>query len=175
MPPDLVARVHVEGTITQQLCEMLAAGVVHHRRMTSLADPAVHAPSSRERARALILWLLPLTVLGALIASLLLRARMEPAGDGTTEDREFIGRAIRGEEARFRREALKKFPGDTWSQGDDFSHQERSFVDRHTGRFGMRAGAVLDAIDRDVRAYPDLLPEHARGRVPPCMPRPFYQ
>src|SRR5262245_49291555 len=67
MPPDLVARVHVAGTVAQQLCEMLAAGVVHHRRMTSLADPAVHAPSAptpaRERARALTLWLLPLALL----------------------------------------------------------------------------------------------------------------
>ncbi|HEX6242917.1 MAG TPA: hypothetical protein VFZ61_18515 [Polyangiales bacterium] len=135
--------------------------------MSSLATPAIRS----ERTRALTLWLLPLALLGALIASLLLREQMQPAGSGSAEELARIARNLRGEEAHLRREALKKFPGDPWSQGDDFSARERDFVNREAQELGIRHGAVLDAIDRDVRAFPG----HERGSVPPCMPRPFYQ
>ena len=83
-----------------------------------------------------------------------------------------IGEAVRLAEPGFRRHALERFPGDTWSQGDDFSNQERSFVWREARAREVRVGSVLEAIDRDVRAHPGEGGE--RGRVPPCMPRPYY-
>lgn len=100
---------------------------------------------------------------------------MTPGRSASAADRAYIGRAIRREEAGYRREALKKFPGDPWSQGDDFGQRERTFVNKHAKQRGLRPGAVLEAIDHDVRTFPDAFPGQSRGDVPPCMPRPFYQ
>ena len=70
-----------------------------------------------------------------------------------------------------RRKALQSFPGSLWSEGDDFANSERDLVRRLSRERGVRIGAVLDAIDQDVKAYPE---DGRRGFVPICMPRPFY-
>lgn len=125
----------------------------------------------RSPLRAASLWLVPLAVLGLLLLHILSTPRLVARGSGTPFARAAIGHAIRREETGYRRKALEHFPGDTWSQGDDFSHQERDFVRSSAAAHDMRPGAVLDAIDQDVKAAPSP----ARGAVPPCMPRPFYQ
>lgn len=128
-------------------------------------------PVASASRRAQAQWLVPLALLALLIGNLALTPPLTPGSAGTREERAEVGREIRRAEARFRRKSLKKFPGDTWSQGDDFGRQERAFVNSQATATGMRPGAVLEAIDRDVKAFPG----GERGRVPPCMPRPFYQ
>lgn len=105
-------------------------------------------------------------------AYLALATRLSPLPAPDAAQAERIGRELRVQEAGFREEALRKFPGDPWSQGDHFGSLERGFVRGVAARDQLRPGAVLEAIDRDVRAFPDAAPQ--RGWVPLCRPRPFY-
>jgi hypothetical protein len=64
------------------------------------------------------------------------------------------------------------FPGDRWSQDDDFHNHERRLVHHLAARHGLDRAAVLAILDADLRS----------GRVPgrlsgaaPCKPRPFYE
>lgn len=118
------------------------------------------------------LWILPCVGSSAVVAYLALNPPLAPlpAADATLGAQ--IGRGLRASEASFRQQALKKFPGDPWSQNDHFGTLERDFVRAAAARHQLRPGSVLEAIDRDVRAAPDAAPQ--RGWVPPCMPRPFY-
>jgi len=119
------------------------------------------------------LWILPVVCGSALTAYLALKTPLAPLSAADAARSERIGRALRAKEPDLRRRALKKFPGDPWSQGDHFGALERDFVRAAAKRERVRPGSVLEAIDRDVRAAPDAVPE--RGRVPACMPRPFYE
>jgi hypothetical protein len=114
---------------------------------------------------------LPFVCCSVPIAYLALAPRLPPLPAPDAAEAERIARQLRAKEAGFRRAALRKFPGDPWSQGDHFGALERGFV-RDVARGEVRPGAVLEAIDRDVRAAPDAAPQ--RGWVPPCRPRPFY-
>lgn len=99
-----------------------------------------------------------------------------PRGAGSAALHARAARTVRAREPAMRRQALERFPADPWSQGDDFANAERRLVRRLSVRFDMRPGAVLEAIDADVKANPDA-PEMSgfeRGEVPPCMPRVFY-
>ncbi len=120
-------------------------------------------------ARAL--WLVPCFCLGAVIADVASRTPLPPLGPGTPASRERVALIVRMREADMRREALERFPGDPWSQGDHFGSQESKLVRRLASEEGLRPGAVLDAIDRDLKAFPG---GGERGWVPACMPRAFY-
>jgi hypothetical protein len=124
------------------------------------------------KTRSWALWLLPFVCCSGSIAYLALTPSLAelPAPDAARGEE--IGRALRGNEAWFRQEALRRFPGDPWSQGDHFGRLEADFVRAIAAGENLRPGAVLEAIDRDVRAAPYAAPR--RGWVPPCMPRPFY-
>jgi hypothetical protein len=115
----------------------------------------------------------PLLCLSAAVSYASTRERIAPraAADVATAAR--IGRALRAKETDFRRRALRKFPGDPWSQGDHVGSLERDFVRSASSREHVRPGSLLDAIDRDVRAFPGS--DGERARVPACMPRPFYE
>lgn len=97
-------------------------------------------------------------------------APMLPLDAGDAQTRERVAREVREAEPGFRRDGLKRFPGDPWSQGDHFSAQERDLVERLSREQKLRPGAIFDAVDEDIKRSGAL----ARGRVPPCMPRPFY-
>lgn len=121
-------------------------------------------------------WVVPVALLVTLCAWVSSVPALEPAGAGSEEQRAEAADVLRGEEPGFRREALDRFPGDPWSQGDHFGVREQDEVRELSRRLGMRPGAVLDAIDRDVKSHVfdgPLLRD--RGRVAACMPRPFYE
>lgn len=120
-------------------------------------------------------WGLLLALGAALVGWVCAVPRLEPAGDGDSQARARVARAVRQAEPAFRRRALERFPGDPWSQGDDFAAQERALVERLAAREGMRVGAVLKSIDEDVKRRQGPTSGWLdRGQVAPCMPRPFY-
>ena len=121
------------------------------------------------RARAL--WLAPGFILVAIVAHILAQPELEEGVSASPEARARFAAIVRSAEPRMRREALRAFPGSPWSQGDDFGSRERALIRGLVGQEGTRPGAVLDAIDRDVKAHPG---KGERGAVAACMPRPFY-
>lgn len=124
---------------------------------------------------ACLAWALPVSLLVALCAWVRSVPALVPAGRGSEDARGAVADAVRAAEIGFRRDALERFPGEPWSQGDHFGARELDLVRELAHDHGMRPGAVLDAVDRDVKSHafdgPGL---RDRGRVAVCMPRPFY-
>jgi len=116
-------------------------------------------------------WLFPAAVLAAAVLRVEGVPAQIPEGSGNPASHARIVNEVLTAEPGFRREALTTFPGDLWSQSDHFAARESLLVERLAKEEKMRIGAVLDVIDRDVKAGGDS----ARGRVAPCMPRPFYE
>lgn len=129
-----------------------------------------------EQKRSIAWWSLPVVPLLGLAFGLWSAPAPALLGDGTSAQRERAAATVRAREPSLRRRALEKFPADPWSQGDDFANAERSLVRSLSTRLEMRPGAVLEAIDADVKATRGLPPLSGfeRGQVPPCMPRVFY-
>jgi hypothetical protein len=117
------------------------------------------------------LWLAPALALASVITHVALVPALEEGAAASPELQKRIGEVIRAKEPAMRRKALERFPGSPWSGGDDFGNREEDVVRDLSNDEGVRPGAVLDAIDRDVKAYPG---DSERGAVAPCMPRPFY-
>ena len=90
----------------------------------------------------------------------------------TEEERAVVGRAAARQEPARREKSRKSFPGDHWSQDDDFHNAERSWVEREARRRNVSAADMLRAIDEDLRAHPPEPPR--RATVAQCKPRPFY-
>jgi hypothetical protein len=121
------------------------------------------------------LWLLPAVILAGLVARVRMVPRLQPAGAADAQAAARIARAMRNAEPGYWRKAFETFPGDPWAQGVDFAAQERELVQHLAQQENVRIGAVLDVIDRDVKASRGGPPlPYDRGRVAPCMPRPFY-
>lgn len=125
--------------------------------------------------REYLAWLFPCGLLGLTIALVCQVPAWVPEGSGSPEARARVADEVRAAEPGFRRDALQRFPGEPWSQNDQFGAQERDLVNRLAGTEHMRPSAVFEAIDADIRshAYDGALLRD-RARVAPCMPRPFY-
>lgn len=92
--------------------------------------------------------------------------RLSPA------ERAEVGRAAAAEEPGWRLRSRHAFPGDHWSQDDDFGASERSWAVGEASRRGVPVTDVLDAIDAELRSAPVQPPRKATAS--PCKPRPFY-
>ena len=115
-----------------------------------------------------------MVVLGGCIAVVVGRsilAAPPPAQRAATEaERKHIALDLLEPEARWRRSCERRFPGDQWSQDDDFHRLEQSRVRAIAGRLHVRLTDVLRAIDEGLREHP----EGHRVTASPCKPRPFY-
>lgn len=83
-----------------------------------------------------------------------------------------VGRAAAAHEPHWRRESRFSFPGDAWSQDDDFQNRERSWVFSEANQRGVSPREIFRAIDVDLHAHPPSPPRKATAS--PCKPRPFY-
>jgi hypothetical protein len=92
--------------------------------------------------------------------------RLSPA------ERAEVARAAAAEEPGWRLRSRHSFPGDHWSQDDDFGASERSWVVGEARRRGVPVSDVFSAIDAELHAGPVLPPRKATAS--PCKPRPFY-
>lgn len=82
-------------------------------------------------------------------------------------------REITSKERTARREAAVKFPGDPWSQDDDFHERESEAVRAFAGSKELRLGDVVRAVDDGMRErWPTSMTPNPK--VPPCRPRLSY-
>ena len=103
-------------------------------------------------------------------------AEAPPAPPPATEAmRREAYRAMVAQEPATRQRAARNFPGDAWSQDDDFHAVEMQAAQRQAAQRDMSLGDVLRGLDDGLRD-----PAQARvnaplkNSVPPCRPRPVY-
>jgi hypothetical protein len=115
----------------------------------------------------------------AVVASLaMLRAATAPTPPAPTKpiDEKMAREAYRdvtNRERQTRREAAVKFPGDPWSQDDDFHEKENEAVRNFSSAHELRLSDVVRAVDDGMRErWPT--PIQPNPKVPPCRPRLSY-
>ncbi len=84
-----------------------------------------------------------------------------------------VYRDMTGRERSMRREAAVKFPGDLWSQDDDFHERENETVRSTASSKKIRFSDVVRAIDDGMRAHWPASGQPI-ATVPPCRPRLSY-
>ncbi len=100
-----------------------------------------------------------------------------PAGRvATVGESRFIATAIAAEEPAWRNKSEESFPGDHWSQRDDFHAQERDKAKELASSQKLPIEQVLRAIDEDVRAShrAGTAADPRGAKAVPCKPRPVY-
>lgn len=98
------------------------------------------------------------------------KATTQPIDDKTAKT---AYREVTSHERQARREAAVKFPGDPWSQDDDFHERESEAVRSFAGSHELRLSDVVRAVDDGMR---DHWPTSGKPnpQVPPCRPRLSY-
>jgi hypothetical protein len=82
---------------------------------------------------------------------------------------------IANEEPAMRAKSAHEFPGDAWSQDDDFHKREEKRARVIAAERGVRLGDVLRALDDGLReAWPVGPDVHLAPGVAPCRPRLSY-
>lgn len=93
-----------------------------------------------------------------------------PARSLSADERRAVAQALAAQEPRWRAQAEKLFPGDRWSQDDDFFNQEHRAVRQMAAARGTSSGEILHAIDEELRSAP----ANRKVGAAPVKPRPFY-
>ncbi|MCP3136379.1 hypothetical protein [Pyxidicoccus xibeiensis] len=88
-------------------------------------------------------------------------------------ERAQVGLAAAAEEPARRRASRHSFPGDHWSQDDDFGASERRWAVDEAHRRGVPVTDVLGAIDAELHSSAPVVPPR-KATASPCKPRPFY-
>jgi hypothetical protein len=98
------------------------------------------------------------------------KAPTKPIDDKMARD---AYRDVTNRERQTRREAAVKFPGDPWSQDDDFHERENEFVRNFAGSHDLRLSDVVRSVDDGIREHwqASIQPN---PKVPPCRPRLSY-
>jgi hypothetical protein len=94
----------------------------------------------------------------------------KPATEASSKD---AYRDIVSRERTMRHDAAVKFPGDPWSQDDDFHSREESEARSFASKNDVRLTDVLRAVDDGMHAG-WAAPVTPDPRVPPCRPRLAY-
>ncbi len=85
-------------------------------------------------------------------------------------ERREVAQSLAAQEAYWQERAERHFPGDRWSQDDDFYNLEHHSVRALAASRGTSPGDVLLGIDEWLRAAP----AGRKVTASPCKPRPFY-
>lgn len=85
-------------------------------------------------------------------------------------ERRGLARTLAAQEPAWQARAAGKFPGDRWSQDDDFFNQEHFMVRSLAAHHATSPGEVLLGIDQELRAAP----AGRKVTQSPLKPRPFY-
>jgi hypothetical protein len=137
-------------------------------------------------ARAVALrWSVPSAALVLVAVVALARAMsaepLPPARAATALERQQFDARVAAREVAWRAKSVGAFPGDHWSQDDDFHSTESAFVRREARRLGVRLSGLLLAIDAGLHAAavtassaPTTSGASRQAAVVPCKPRPVY-
>jgi hypothetical protein len=97
-------------------------------------------------------------------------ARVKPLDEKTARE---TYRDVSSRERQMRRDAAVKFPGDPWSQDDDFHERENEAVRDFAGSHELRLSDVVRSVDDGMRErWPTSM--QPNPKVPPCRPRLSY-
>jgi hypothetical protein len=115
---------------------------------------------------------LSVTVLAALWVGVRAATAQTPAAPQllSPAERHELAASLARQEPYWQEFSERHFPGDRWSQDDDFFNLEHQAARSLAQSRGTSPGTVLLGIDELLRAAP-------RGRkvtASPCKPRPFY-
>jgi hypothetical protein len=83
-----------------------------------------------------------------------------------------IARTVADSESAARDRAREAFPGDRWSQDDDFHNHEARLARRLAATHRTGLDHVFAIIDADLRSQ--RVPAR-KATAAPCKPRPFYE
>jgi hypothetical protein len=121
-------------------------------------------------------WIGATVVVGVLLVASVRAATAEPPQAPARLDdaaRQAAFRQFASREGRQRARAERKFPGDAWSQDDDFHAVEMQQARAIARRQRVSLGEVLRALDDGMRGdWPKS--GEMKTTVPPCRPRPIY-
>jgi hypothetical protein len=110
------------------------------------------------------------------LAAIVRAATAKPLEDGkpiTEPVARMVYRDVTSRERTMRRDAAVKFPGDLWSQDDDFHERENEQVRSNASGKEVRLTDAIRAVDDGMRAHwPTSVQPIAT--VPPCRPRLSY-
>ncbi|MBX3234246.1 MAG: hypothetical protein KIT84_04115 [Labilithrix sp.] len=101
----------------------------------------------------------------------------EPRRGATNRERASMAASVAGSESAWLTEVTQNFPGDHWSQRDDFHGREYRHLIELADQHRVRLEDVIRAVDDDLHesatTSPDA-PDPRAARAVPCKPRPFY-
>lgn len=122
-------------------------------------------------ARASTLGVAVTALVGLVAIARALTAPVPAAGRSLpAAERREIAQALAAQEPVWRSRAEAYFPGDRWSQDDDFFNQEHRAVRGMAAARGTSPGEILRAIDEGLRTAP----ANRKVSAAPVKPRPFY-
>jgi hypothetical protein len=99
----------------------------------------------------------------------------ETPGASTEAQRRGAYAILASEERNMRREGIKDFPADPWSQDDAFHNTEYRRAKQIASQRVMSLQDVLLAMDEGMRErWPKAAGVHQKPTVPPCRPRPIH-
>ncbi len=123
--------------------------------------------------RAGIGWSLFAAIDAVALAVALLAPASPSQPDLSEADARIMYASIAREEPALRAAAARSFPGDLWSQDDDFHGNEQKKIRALAGERQARIGDALRAVDDGMRE--GWSPRGALSpKVPPCRPRLDY-
>jgi hypothetical protein len=101
----------------------------------------------------------------------------KPARSATGSERAEAAALVATKESEWNDDVARSFPGDRWSQRDDFHGRELGRVIEIARAKGIRVDDVLRAVDDDLHRMPVRsfdAPDPRNARAVPCKPRPVY-
>jgi hypothetical protein len=117
-------------------------------------------------------WLLLATLIVIALVRAVRAGAAQPQRALSVPERQALGAAAAAQEPTWRLASRRNFPGDMWSQDDDFHSMERAWVNAEAQQRGVSPREVFRAIDEDLHAHPPSPPRKATAS--PCKPRSFY-
>jgi hypothetical protein len=134
--------------------------------------PFPSVPSLRSKRLSRLGWGVCAAALAVAISRAMSASHPVPPRRLTEAERATVGRLCAAEEPRWRLSTMHRFPGDRWSQDDDFHASERGWALELSHREGVSPSEVFRAIDEELHTQPVEPPR--RAHASPSKPRPFY-
>jgi hypothetical protein len=138
----------------------------------STMAPFQPSPFLRSKRLRLLGWAACGVLSAMALAKALSASYAAPARHLSEAERASAGRQCAAEEPRWRLRTMHRFPGDHWSQDDDFHATERGWALEQARRSDVPPTELFRAIDEDLHTHPVEPPREATAS--PCKPRPFY-
>ncbi len=138
-------------------------------------SPQPRKPARGRRALTIVGWVLFAAAFVVAIGRALTSVPRDTPKASTEAARRNAYTILASEERNMRREGIKDFPADPWSQDDAFHNTEYRRAKQIASQRVMPLQDVLLAMDEGMREHwPKPAGIHQKPTVPPCRPRPIH-